>query len=168
VDPGSVADKDGITASLRVAELAARLKAEGRSLLDALDDLDRRYGVHQTSQISVRSHDREALGAVVTRLRDDPPGEVGGLAVRRVEDLATGVDGLPPTEGLRLSLAGPVEDGTARLIVRPSGTEPKLKAYLEVVVPVSDDDLAAARDTAAVAIRALRADVSSLLGAPTA
>ncbi len=168
VDPGSVADKDGITASLRVAELAARLKAEGRSLLDALDDLDRRYGVHQTSQISVRSHDREALGAVVTRLRDDPPGEVGGLAVRRVEDLATGVDGLPPTEGLRLSLAGPVEDGTARLIVRPSGTEPKLKAYLEVMVPVSDDDLAAARDTAAVAIRALRADVSSLLGAPTA
>ncbi|MDH4353923.1 MAG: phospho-sugar mutase [Actinomycetota bacterium] len=168
VDPSAVADKDGISACLRVAELAARLKADGRGLLDALDDLDRRYGVHQTSQISVRSSDREALGAVVSRLRDHPPGEVGGLVVTRVEDLATGVDGLPSTEGLRLSLAGPVEDGSARLIVRPSGTEPKLKAYLEVVVPVDAADLAAARATAGAAMGALRTDVSALLGASTA
>jgi phosphomannomutase len=163
VDPRAVPDKDGVTAALRVVELAARLKTQGRTLLDALDDLDRRYGVHQTAQVSVRSDDAAALRAVVQSLRDDPPSDVGRLAVLTVEDLAVGVDGLPPTDGIRLSLAGPTAEGGARLIVRPSGTEPKVKAYLEVVVPLGSASLDQARAVAAASITALKADVDILL-----
>jgi phosphomannomutase len=167
VDPRAVADKDGITAALRLVELAARLKADGRTLLDAIDDLDRRYGVHQTSQVSVRSDDGEALRAVVAALRASPPSAVGGLPVLRVDDLAAGADGLPPTDGVRLTLAGPAPGGSARLVVRPSGTEPKVKAYLEVVVPLAGDDpalaLADARATAGSALAGLRADATRLL-----
>jgi phosphomannomutase len=114
------------------------LKAEGRSLLDAVDDLDRTYGVHLTSQVSVRSNDADALRARIDALLSTPPMQVGGLAVLAVNDLSSGLGGLPPTEGVRLVLAGPTEDGSARVVVRPSGTEPKLKAYLEVVVPLGE------------------------------
>ena len=85
----------------------------------------------------MRSDDADALLAVVQGLLDDPPTDVGRLAVLRVDDLAAGADGLPPTDGVRFTLAGPAEGGSARLVVRPSGTEPKVKAYLEVVVPLS-------------------------------
>jgi phosphomannomutase len=131
VDPSGVRDKDGITAALLVAELAARLKAEGRTLLDMLDDLARTHGVHATDQLSVRVADLSLIDAAMQRLRAAPPATLGGRAVESVEDLSTGAGGLPPTEGLRFRLA---EGG--RVVVRPSGTEPKLKCYLEVVVPV--------------------------------
>ena len=163
VDPVAVADKDGITAGLRVAELAARLKSEGRTLLDALDDLDRRYGVHLTAQVAVRSDEASALLARVEALVGSPPPALGGLAVRTVDDLSLGLGGLPPTQGVRLRLAGPTSGGSARVVVRPSGTEPKLKAYLEVVVPLASRSLDAAREVAGAAMARLRADVEALV-----
>jgi phosphomannomutase len=125
VDPGGVRDKDGITAALAVAEYAASLKAEGRTLLDALADLDTRYGAHRTDQLSLRVTDLASIPRMMNELRQDPPKELGGLAVQRVDDLSQGTDTLPPTDGLRFVLDG------ARVVVRPSGTEPKLKCYLE-------------------------------------
>ncbi|RZS90252.1 phosphomannomutase [Motilibacter rhizosphaerae] len=128
VDPDGVRDKDGLTAMLVALELVASLRAEGRGVQEVLDELARDYGRHETSQVSLRFSDVAAIPALVSRLRTSPPEEVAGRAVLRVDDLAEGLDGLPPTDGLRLDL-----EGGARVIVRPSGTEPKVKAYLEVV-----------------------------------
>ncbi len=161
-DPAHVRDKDGVSALLLLCELAAACKAEGRTLLDVLDDLAARHGLHATDQVSVRLADPAGVAPLVAALRDDPPTELGGLAVQGVDDLAAGVDGLPPTEGLRYRLAG-----GATVVVRPSGTEPKVKAYLEVVVPVEDapageartDAVAAARVAAATRLDALGADL---------
>ncbi|USQ78754.1 phospho-sugar mutase [Ornithinimicrobium faecis] len=157
VDPGTVPDKDGITAALLVAELAATLKQQGRTLLDLLDDLALAHGVHQTDAFSVRVEDLALIGAVMERLRATPPTELGGVAVTSVEDLADGAGGLPPTEGLRYLLA----DDT-RVIARPSGTEPKLKVYLEAIVAVETDDLAAARTEADRRLAAVRATMEEL------
>ena len=131
VDPATVPDKDGVTAALMAAELAATLKAQGRTLLDLLDELALRHGVHQTDSFSVRVEDLGQIPPVMARLRQETPSQVGGVPVARVDDLADGVDGLPPTDGVRFLL----EDDT-RVIVRPSGTEPKLKVYLEAIAPV--------------------------------
>lgn len=130
VDPTHVRDKDGITAALLIAELAAWCKSEGRTLLDILDDIARAYGVYATQQVSVRVEDLSQITNVMAKLRTHPPSIVGGLPVTQVTDLAVGLD-LPPTDGLLFELAG-----NARVIVRPSGTEPKVKAYLQAVVPV--------------------------------
>lgn len=162
VDPEHVRDKDGVSALLLLCELAARLKAEGRGLLDLLDDLAREHGLHATDQVSVRVGDLAEIPAAMARLREQPPAELGGLAVLGVDDLSQGGGGLPPTDGLRYRLA----DG-ARVIVRPSGTEPKVKCYLEVVVPVedgADDGVEAARISAAGRLDALGTDIRSAAG----
>ncbi|WP_298459442.1 phospho-sugar mutase [uncultured Cellulomonas sp.] len=163
VDPGRVRDKDGLSAALLVAELAAGLHGAGRTLLGALDDLAREHGLHLTDQLSARFTDLAQIGATMARLRQSPPSTLGGSPVTEVVDLADGVDGLPPTDGLRLLAA----DDT-RVVVRPSGTEPKVKCYLEVVVPVSStaDDAAvgAARDAARQRLGAVRADLRAALG----
>jgi phosphomannomutase len=159
VDPAGVRDKDGISAALLVAELAATLKAEGRGLRDVLDDLAREHGLHATDQLSVRVDDLRLIGAAVQRLRENPPAALAGRPVEQVDDLAAGVGGLPPTEGLRYRLAG-----GARVVVRPSGTEPKLKCYLEVVEPVADGDVDAARRRAGEVLARLRADVAAAAG----
>ncbi|MEU9023207.1 phospho-sugar mutase [Actinomadura sp. NPDC048394] len=151
-----VNDKDGIGAALAVAALAAEARREGRTLLDLLDDQARRYGLHATSQLSVRVDDLSLIAGAMARLRANPPAELGGRAVEAFDDLSGGVDGLPPTDGLRFHLGG------ARVVIRPSGTEPKLKCYLEVVHPVSGD-VAAARERAAADLGALREDVSAAL-----
>jgi len=158
VDPAAVRDKDGVSAALLVAELAATLKADGRVLTDLLDDLAREHGLHATDQLAVRVDDVSLIEQAMARLRTDPPSSLGGRKVELAEDLAAGSDQLPPTDGLRYRLA----DG-GRVVVRPSGTEPKLKAYLEVVVPVVDDDVAAARRTADEALAAIKADLASVL-----
>ncbi len=153
VAPDVVRDKDGVSAALLVAELAAGLRARGRTLLDALDDLHAEHGVHATDGYSVRAEDPATTRATLDRLRESPPAELGGTAVTECDDLAAGAGGLPPTDGVRWLLA----DGS-RVVVRPSGTEPKLKAYLEVVLPpTGPDGLAAARDRAAGRLAALRA-----------
>ena len=152
VDPDSVRDKDGVSAALLVAELAATLKAEGRTLLDLLDDIAREHGLHATDQLSARFDDLAQIDAAMARLRDQPPTILGGRAVTSIDDLAKGDGGLPPTDGLRYHL-----EGNGRVIVRPSGTEPKVKCYLEVVEPVPDGDVATARRTAPRAIAAIKA-----------
>lgn len=162
VDPEHVRDKDGVSALLLVCELAAALKAEGRGLTDLLDDIARTHGLHATDQVSVRVSDLALIPAAMQRLRDTPPTSLGGLAVEGVDDLSLGSDALPPTDGLRYRLA----DG-ARVIVRPSGTEPKVKCYLEVVVPVeagADDGVQAARIVAAGRLDALGSDIRAAAG----
>ncbi len=134
VAPERVRDKDGISAALLMAELAATLKAEGRTIPDLLDTLAVQHGVHATDSFSVRVDDLAVIDTVMARLRQESPTEIGGVRVVKADDLSTGVDGLPPTEGLRWYL-----EDASRVIVRPSGTEPKLKVYLEVVEAVADE-----------------------------
>ncbi|MFB9738882.1 phospho-sugar mutase [Streptomyces thermocoprophilus] len=159
VDPDGVRDKDGITAALLITELASQLKEEGRTLLDLLDDLAVEHGLHATDQLSVRVEDLSVIAGAMRRLREQPPTGLAGLAIVRSEDLTQGTDKLPPTDGLRYTLDG------ARVIVRPSGTEPKLKCYLEVVVPVaSHADLPAARAKATELLDAVKRDLASAAG----
>ena len=164
VDPAGVRDKDGISAALLVAELAATLKAEGRTLGDLLDDLAVEHGLHATDQLSVRVDDLSLIEGAMTRLRATPPTALGGRTVESAEDLAAGSDELPPTDGLRYRLAAHASGGSGRVVVRPSGTEPKLKAYLEVVVPVQDGDVAAARAAASEQLDRIKTDLSRVLG----
>jgi phosphomannomutase len=160
VDPDNVKDKDGVSAALLILEMAAEAKAAGRTLLDLLDDLARQHGLHATDQLSVRFSDLEQIPATMARLRETPPTHFGGLAVESVDDLSIGTPDLPPTDGLRYHLA----EG-ARVIVRPSGTEPKVKCYLEVVIPVaSDDSVDAARISAAGRLDAIKGDVQAAAG----
>ena len=153
VDPGGVKDKDGITAALLVAEYVAVLKSRGSSPLEALEEIAARYGRHSTDQLSVRVTDLALIPRMMGALRAQPPAELAGLAVERIDDLSLGSASLPPTDGLRLTLAG----GT-RVIIRPSGTEPKLKCYLEVVTRGSAPEAAALLAT-------LKADLGVVLGA---
>lgn len=159
VAPDLVRDKDGVSALLRVAELAAELKAAGRTLLDRLDDLARTYGLHATDQLSVRVTDLDEIAAAMGRLRGEPPTSLGGFTVDRADDLSAGSADLPPTDGLRYTLA----DG-GRVVVRPSGTEPKIKCYLEVVVAVEAGDIDAARIAAVGRLDAIRTDLAAAAG----
>jgi phosphomannomutase len=153
VNPDFVRDKDGIAAATLACGLAATLKAEGRSLLDVLDELSVRHGVHLTDQVSLRVTDLSVRGKVMSRLRAAPPERLAGSSVS-TEDL------LPESDVLRLRGEG------LRVVVRPSGTEPKLKAYLEVAEPVSDVDLlATARDTARSRLTTLHTEITDLLSA---
>lgn len=163
VDPGAVRDKDGVSAALLFTELVAELKAAGRGVQDRLDDLARAHGVYATDSFSVRVSDLALIGEIMARLRATPLTSVAGVGVARTDDLARGDGGLPPTEGLRYYLAD-----DSRIIVRPSGTEPKLKVYLEVIEPVVGDDdgragdgLRAARAQAAERLAAIRADLEA-------
>ena len=156
VDPQAVRDKDGITAALAVATLAAHLKASNQSLQDKLDHLAREHGVHATKQVSVRVTDLARITQVMTELRAQPPTEIGSMNVQRFVDLEQGTD-LPPTDGLLFEL-----ESNARVIIRPSGTEPKVKAYLQAVVPVSGD-LVSAREQADLQIAGLEATVRTWL-----
>lgn len=159
VDPEGVRDKDGITAALLITELASELKEQGRTLLDLLDELAVEHGLHATDQLSVRVEDLSVIADAMRRLRERPPVSLAGLSVTRAEDLTRGTDRLPPTDGLRYTLDG------ARVIVRPSGTEPKLKCYLEVVVPVADlAALPAARTKATETLAAIKRDLSTAAG----
>ena len=162
VDPDGVRDKDGITAALLVAELASELKEQGRGLTDLLDDLAVEHGLHATDQLSVRVEDLSIIADAMRRLREQPPAELAGLRITSAEDLNRGTQSLPPTDGLRYHLNG---EFTARVIVRPSGTEPKLKCYLEVVVPVADAAaLPAARERATEVLTAIKRDLSASAG----
>ncbi|WP_448615619.1 phospho-sugar mutase [Modestobacter sp. URMC 112] len=155
VTPTVARDKDGVSAALAVALLAAELAADGRTLTDRLDELAREHGLFATGQYSVRVEDLSVIGAAMDRLRAQPPDRLLGRPVEAT-DLA-GTD--PPVDAVRL-----LGDGV-RVIVRPSGTEPKLKAYLETVVPVHDDaGVLAARGRGADELDQLRAEMAAALG----
>ena len=159
VDPDGVRDKDGITAALLITELASELKERSRTLRDRLDDIAVEYGLHATDQLSVRVEDLSVIANAMRRLREQPPTRLASLPITKAEDLTKGTDKLPPTDGLRYTLNG------ARVIVRPSGTEPKLKCYLEVVVPVGTrQDLPAARTKATNLLETIKRDLSEAAG----
>ncbi|MDQ1068016.1 phospho-sugar mutase [Streptomyces canus] len=159
VDPEGVRDKDGITAALLITELASELKEQNRTLLDLLDDLAVDHGLHATDQLAVRVEDLSVIARAMEQLREHPPTELAGLAITKAEDLTRGTDRLPPTDGLRYTLDG------ARVVVRPSGTEPKLKCYLEVVVPIATHaDLPTAHARATDLLTAIKRDLSAAAG----
>ena len=128
VDSENVNDKDGISAAIFLAQVAMDLKRKGLTLTDLLDEVWQRHGFHGTEQISIRVSDINAITALLARLRQNPPSEIAGISVQSIDDLAAPNDGLPPTDGLRIWLAGGI-----RIIIRPSGTEAKLKCYIEVI-----------------------------------
>ena len=128
VDAKTVNDKDGISAAITVAQIATDLAADGKTLLDLLDDIWSRHGFHATEQISIRLSDLSKVDVILGGLRANPPQNIAGRVVTSIDDLATPTDGLPPTDGLRIWL-----DGGVRIIIRPSGTEAKMKCYIEVI-----------------------------------
>jgi len=115
--------------------------------------------VHATDQLSVRVDDLAVITTAMQRLRTQPPAQLGGLIVEQADDLRAGTGGLPPTEGLRYRL-----EGGGGVVVRPSGTEPKLKCYLETVVPVDSAGVAAARRAATDRLAAIRRDLAAAAG----
>ncbi len=151
VAPASVRDKDGISAGLLVADLAAGLKSELRTLTDRLDEIASEFGVYATDQLSARVDDLAEIGVLMARIRQHPPTTLLDAPVESIEDL------LPDNDVLILRTP------SARVVVRPSGTEPKLKAYLEVVEPVIDGDVASARERGAAALSALRTETAAAL-----
>ena len=134
VDSDNVNDKDGISAAIFLAQIAVDLKRDGLTISDLLNQVWERHGFHGTEQISIRVTDMSAITHLLAGLRANPPREIAGRAVESIDDLAAPRDGLPPTDGLRIWLAGGI-----RIIVRPSGTEAKMKCYIEVVTSTSDE-----------------------------
>ena len=128
VDAVTVNDKDGISAAITLAQIATDLAAEGKTVLDLLDEVWARHGFHATEQISIRLSDLSKVGVILGGLRNNPPKEIAGRTVTSIDDLAAPTDGLPPTDGLRIWL-----DGGVRIIIRPSGTEAKMKCYIEAI-----------------------------------
>ena len=129
-DPAHVRDKDGITAAVTMALLVAGLRADGRAIQDVLDSFAERFGLHATAPVTFRVEEVALISAAMRRLRSAAPAELAGSEVVSVIDLGEGYDGLPPADGLMLFTAA-----NDRVIIRPSGTEPKLKCYLEVILP---------------------------------
>ncbi|GDX32306.1 phosphomannomutase [Actinomycetes bacterium] len=158
VDPDAVKDKDGVSAALLISEMAAQLKSEGRTVQNVLDELALAHGLYVTEQVSIRVDDLSIISNIMQRLRSETPTSVGGLAVTSFADFEQGVDGLPPADGLRFDLAF-----GSRIIVRPSGTEPKIKCYLQVVIPVTGGALDQARALARARLDAIGAAVRTWL-----
>jgi len=128
VDSHTVNDKDGISAALLLAQIATDLKSEGKTLIDLLDEIWKTYGFHATEQISIRVTDIAVISTIMNKLRANPLLEIAGFKVASMDDLAKPANSLPPTDGLRFTL-----EQNIRIIIRPSGTEPKIKCYIEVV-----------------------------------
>lgn len=126
VDPEKVRDKDGISAAVEFLALVADLKAVGRTVTDHLTDFAERFGAFASSQLSIRVTEAADIPRLMSALRQSPPERIGTTTVRQVDDFAGGFAGLPASDILRYQL----DDGS-RVIVRPSGTEPKVKVYID-------------------------------------
>ena len=150
VNPETVRDKDGISAAVALLGMAAEARGRGKTLSDLLDEFDATFGFFASDQVSVRVDDLSVIGRIMGALRTQHPSSIGDVEVDSVDDLLEGSDGVPPADVLRYTLA----DGS-RLVVRPSGTEPKLKLYLDARGDSADD--------AKARIAALAAGVKSLL-----
>jgi phosphomannomutase len=149
-----VRDKDGIGAALAVLGLAAQARSKGESLLDAYDALEAEHGVHLTAQLTVAT---SAPLDIMARLRATAPRDLGGATVFSTDDLTGGTWELPSADVLVYHLSG------ARVVIRPSGTEPKIKAYLEVVEPLIGGRLEEARLAARKRLDPLRDAVQKIL-----
>ncbi|MBO9057925.1 phospho-sugar mutase [Curtobacterium flaccumfaciens pv. flaccumfaciens] len=128
VDPSVVRDKDGISAALELLSLADELAASGSTIADHLEAFAAEFGAFASGQVATRVDDLSRIGEIMASLRSTPPSTLGGLDVHTVTDYADGVAGFPPSDILRYDLSG-----DARVIVRPSGTEPKVKVYIDTV-----------------------------------
>jgi len=153
VDPSKVRDKDGISAAVDFLTLVAELKAEGKTLDDHAADFARRFGAFASSQISLRVTDLSDIPRIMAQLRDKPPASIGALTVASIDDFSEGFGKFPPSDILRIW----TDDG-ARVIVRPSGTEPKLKVYIDASSSTGDaaERQAAAEATVAELDRGMR------------
>lgn len=156
VDPAAVRDKDGISAAVTFAALASRLKSEGSSIEAELDRIRGRDGYFATAPLSFRLDDVSLIATAMAKLRENPPATLAGSPVAEVRDLSAGYEGLPPTDGVLL-----LSESNSRVIVRPSGTEPKLKCYLEVVAEPSELQAAADADARAAASAGVRLSATS-------
>jgi phosphomannomutase len=156
VNAGTVRDKDGISAAVAFLSLVAELKAAGKTVADHLDEFAERFGAFASTQVSLRVTDLSRIGEIMARLRAEPPAAVGGIRVERIEDLADGFGALPPSDVLRIVL-----DGGARVMVRPSGTEPKLKVYIDAVGDRGTVD--ERRAAASAAVSALESGMRELI-----
>ena len=162
VDPQNVSDKDGISAAAVFMEMIAYLKCQNISVWQVLDELSLAHGLHATDQVSVRVTSSAQVSVTMAGIRSTPPTHMDGLQVSAIDDLAIGFDGLPKTDAVIIHLAGKDQIQKARVIIRPSGTEPKIKCYLEVVIDGSD--LGIARESADNVLKGLAADAKPLLG----
>ncbi len=158
--PEVTRDKDGIATAVLTAAMVAQRKQDGQSVRDMLNDQATRFGVFATDPLSIRVDDLSLISQGMTNLRQNPPQTLGGEPVSEVVDLSDGYQGLPPTDGLLLAIGD-----TGRVIVRPSGTEPKLKCYLEVRRPVDEGaDVASAQREAAAQLAQVKQDMQAALG----
>ena len=156
VDPAAVRDKDGISTAVTFASLASRLKSEGSSIEAELDRIRNRDGYFATAPLSFRLDDVSLIATAMAKLRENPPATLAGSPVVEVHDLSAGYEGLPPSDGILL-----LSESNSRVIVRPSGTEPKLKCYLEVVADPSELQAAADADARAAASAGVRLSTTS-------
>ena len=164
----AVRDKDGISAALLIADLAAALAQQGRTLIDAIADLHARHGVHASGQFALTRpgpDGRDEIAAIMASLRRSPPGDLGGIALGEWIDHAT------PPPGSAAGGANLLETSTVcgdRVLFRPSGTEPKLKAYVEVVEPPGEGGLSGAEAAARTRLAQLTDAIGALFGEITA
>jgi phosphomannomutase len=125
VDPGNVNDKDGISAALKIAQINSDLASRGSSIFGYLDEIWTEIGYHRTEQLSIRVDEISIVKKMISTLVSNPITAIAGLKVTSFEDLSKSLN---PTQGLRIRC-----DESVRIIIRPSGTEPKLKTYIEVI-----------------------------------
>ena len=161
VDPQHVSDKDGISAAAIFMELMAHLKSRNSTIWQVLDELALLHGLHETNQVSIRVTSSEQVAKTMRGIRSNPPKQLGELQVIGTDDLAIGFGDLPKTDAVIIHLSGRNEIEKARVIIRPSGTEPKIKCYLEVVV--SGEDLEIAQQIADNELKHLASDAEPLL-----
>ena len=155
VNPQTIRDKDGISAATAFLDLANELAASGRTIADHLDAFAERFGYFASDQISIRVTDLSRIGEIMAALRSTPPSRLGEVAVDHIDDLRDGFGALPPSDVLRIVLS----DGS-RVMVRPSGTEPKLKIYIDA--SSDEGDLLTRRATATARVAALAAAMRAL------
>ncbi|MEQ1736665.1 MAG: phospho-sugar mutase [Rhodoglobus sp.] len=156
-DPEKVSDEDGISAAVDMLSLASELKAAGKTMLDHLDDFADKFGAYASGQISVRVKDLAEIPGLMAKLRSAPPAKVGAQSVASIDDFIDGFGEFPPGDILRFHF-----DNGARVIVRPSGTEPKLKAYIDA--SSTDGDATTRQATAAAIVADLDTGMRALLG----
>lgn len=154
VDPHKVRDKDGISAAVDFLAMAGELQERGLTVADHLAEFADRFGAFASTQISIRVANLAEIPAISSSFRTSPPATLAGRAVTVVDDFANGFENFPPTDLLRLTV-----EGGSRVIVRPSGTEPKLKIYIDAAVVDGENRT----ERVAEVVAALEADLRAFI-----